>query len=70
MKKLIEIIAVVGTERLTVSETAFAIKSQCRLESGAAPRLETKNLSVNNVYARWHVAEADDRGGEHVESHE
>jgi hypothetical protein len=42
MKELIESAPTVIRKRLTVDESAFSIKRQCRLESGAAPRLQTK----------------------------
>jgi hypothetical protein len=42
MKELIEITPTVIRKRLTVGESAFSIERQCRLESGAAARLQTK----------------------------
>ena len=43
----------------------FAFRAVKILQNGSAPFPGIKNLSVNNVYLRWHVPEADDGSGEH-----
>ncbi len=58
-----------STTGLSVRTTLLTSQGE-HVAAHGAPRARSKNLSINNIDVRWHLAERDDRSREVVERNE